>query len=115
VRWKRPVKVFDDAVKSVFSGLLVFVLLVSATLSGSHVLHQKLHSAGTGAAHSCLVCSLSKGQVNAADVAPILTIFVSSLFFFAPAFRLVRLAAADRRLAPSRGPPSSSSSRRVVG
>ena len=115
VQRQRTFKAFDGATKSALSGFLAFVLLVSATLSVSHAFHQKLHTDNSSSGHSCLICSLSKGQVNAADVAPILAIFVSSLLFFIPVLRLTRLPAADRRLAPNRGPPSSSSSRRVVG
>ena len=106
---------FGNAAKSALSGFLAFVLLVSATLSVSHAFHQKVHTENGGSGHSCLICSLSKGQVNAADVAPILTIFVSSLLFFIPVLRVGWLPVTDRRLAPNRGPPAGSSSRRVVG
>ena len=107
--------VLAGAAKSALAALLAFLLVVSGTLSVSHAFHQKLHGKNTAPGHSCLICSLSKGQVNAADVAPILAIFVSSLFFFVPLLRAARLPVSDRRLAPNRGPPSVPSSRRVVG
>jgi hypothetical protein len=103
------------AAKSVVAALLAFLLMVSAALSASHAFHQKIHGGNTVSGHSCLICSLSKGQVNAADAAPILAIFVSSLFFFVPLLRAATLPVSDRRLAPNRGPPAVPSSRRVVG
>jgi hypothetical protein len=115
VQRERTARFLGNAAKSALSGFLAFILLVSAALSVSHSLHQQLHKGGSGSAHSCLICSLSKGQANAADVAPILAIFVSSLLFFIPVLRLTWFPAADRRLAPNRGPPSNPSSRRVVG
>jgi hypothetical protein len=106
---------FGSAAKAALAGLLSFLLVVSATLSVSHSFHQKVHTGNASAGHPCLICSLSKGQVSAADVAPVLAIFVFSLLFCIPLYRSARLAVTDRRLAPTRGPPSNLSSCRVVG
>ena len=103
------------AAKTALAALLSFLLVASALVSVSHTLHQKVHTGDAGPGHFCLLCSLSKGQITAAEVAPILTIFAVSLFFLVPIFRAISLAATDRRLAPNRGPPARPSSRRVVG
>jgi len=115
VRQERKISVSGSAAKSALAGLLSFLLIVSAAISVNHVLHQKLHSGANSSGHVCLICSLSKGQVSAADVAPVLAAFVFSLLFFIPLVQSVRLAASDRRLTPARGPPSRLPSRRVVG
>jgi hypothetical protein len=115
VQPQRKEVLFESTAKFAVAATLALLLITSAALSVSHALHQKLHPDSSASAHSCLVCSLSKGQVNSAAAAPILAVFVSSLFFFIPAVRSVRLPAADRRLSLNRGPPSVSLSRRIVG
>jgi len=109
------ISVFGVTAKAALAGWLCLVLVFSVTLSASHVLHQKVHGTNEGPGHLCLICSFSKGQITSAEVAPILAVFISVLFFSIAPFRSDRLPASDRRLAPGRGPPSSLSSRRVVG
>jgi hypothetical protein len=96
------------AAKSVLAGLLALFVLVATTSAVSHGLHQALHPNAPAGSHLCLICSLAKGQVTAADVVPALALFVSVLFFSIPALKTVALAPSDRRLAPSRAPPRSS-------
>jgi hypothetical protein len=101
--------------ESALVGMLSLLLILAGTLSANHALHLKLHGGNTSAEHLCLLCSLSKGQVSAAEAGPVLATFLVSLCFFLPLLRTVRLPVIDRRLAPSRGPPALLSSRRVVG
>jgi small neutral amino acid transporter SnatA (MarC family) len=103
------------AAKTALAALLSFLLVTSAVISVSHTLHKKLHTEDASPGHFCLVCSLSKGQITPAEAAPILTIFVVSVFFLIPVLRTAPLRSVDRRLAPNRGPPAPPSSRRVVG
>jgi len=115
VQRERKVSVFGSAARPALGGLLCLLLILFGIVSANHVLHQKLHGNSSSASHLCLVCSFSKGQASAADPGPILAIFVFALFFFIPLLPPTSLPASDRRLAPSRGPPFSSPSFRVVG
>jgi len=103
------------AAKTALAALLSFLLVTSAVISVSHTLHKKLHTEDASPGHFCLVCSLSNGQITPAEVAPILAIFVVSVFFLIPVLRSIFAPTVVRRLAPNRGPPAASSSRRVVG
>jgi hypothetical protein len=99
---------FSRAAKSALAGLLALFVLVATTSSVSHGLHQVLHPNAPASSHLCLICSLAKGQVTAADVAPALALFSLVLLFSVPTLKTVALPASDCRLAPSRAPPRSS-------
>jgi hypothetical protein len=106
---------FRPVAKSALAGLLVVLLLLAAILSANPFHRQLFHAGAAGDNHLCVICLFASGQVNAADLAPILTGFVSSFVGFDfPATRIV-FAATDYRLSPSRAPPSVSSSSTVVG
>ena len=89
-------------IKAITAGLLAVLLIVSATLSVSHGLHRALHS---DSSHHCLICGLAKGQVAAADAGQVAAIVVLLFVFSVPLLRSILSESADRRLAPSRGPP----------
>lgn len=103
------------AARAALAALLSFLIVASAVISVSHVLHQKLHAENAAPGHFCLLCSLSKGQITAAEAAPILATFVATVVFLVPVLRAACLTSVDQRLAPNRGPPAAPSSRRVVG
>jgi hypothetical protein len=98
----------QGAAQSALAGMLALFLLLATTFSVSHALHQSLHSGAPGTSHLCLICSLVKGQVTAADVAPALLLFASVILFSFRAIKMAAQAATDRRLAASRAPPRSS-------
>jgi hypothetical protein len=89
------------------TGLLVLSLLLTATLSVSHALHQSLHHDSTAHSHFCLICCFAKGQVSPAP-----TTFISAVIVFCCLWG-VHLAHSfpfpgfDYRTSPSRAPPLS--------
>jgi hypothetical protein len=98
------------AAKSALTGLLALLLLVSGTLSVSHALHHSLHSDEGQGSHICLVCSLAKGQVNAAAVAAAWTAPFIPCLFAVRAAHTSPPPASDYRFSPSRAPPAALSS-----
>jgi hypothetical protein len=89
---------------SAFAALLAALLFFSGLLSVNHSAHRLLHPDGNNS-HFCFVCSIAKGQLNAAQVGPVFICFVAALLFCTPLVRFSAMAAEDRRLAPSRAPP----------
>lgn len=89
---------------SAFAGLLAVLLFFSGLLSVRHIAHQSVHPRASDS-HFCFVCSIAKGQVNAADVGPVLVCFVATILFSVPLLRFSVAFSEDRRLAPSRAPP----------
>jgi hypothetical protein len=89
---------------SAFAGLLAVLLFFSGLLSVSHVGHRLVHPRASDS-HFCFVCSIAKGQVNAADVGPVFVCFVATVLFCIPLLRSSVIVVEDRRLAPSRAPP----------
>jgi hypothetical protein len=90
--------------KPVLSGVLVFLLLLSALASASPCLHERLHSDHQSPVHHCLVTTLEQGQSDVASVAvPVIpadagvpvTALPGESFFIAH----------DIALHPERGPP----------
>jgi hypothetical protein len=79
--------------------------MVAMTFSVSHTLHQFLHRDGTGNDHSCLACSLVKGQVSAAAVALISAVLVLSCFWVICLVHTTPFCGIDYRTSPSRAPP----------
>ena len=91
--------------KPVLTGLLVFMLLLSALASASPALHQWLHHDHQAPSHFCLVTALEHGQTDVAGVmvavvAPVAGLCVTALpsesFFISH----------DLTLHPERGPPA---------
>jgi hypothetical protein len=101
--------------KSALAGLLGVLLFIASLLAANPFHHQSFHSGNAANSHLCVICMFASGQVNAADVAPILTDFVSSFVELTPAVPTILLTSADYLLSPSRGPPSVSSSSTVEG
>ena len=98
---------FELNVKSALSGFLALVLCFSALVSVTHGLHRLANKANGDDGHVCLICSLIKGQISAADVTTITTALVLSFVF---AIRLLTagfLSSEQHRLSPSRAPPRS--------
>jgi len=91
---------------STFAGLLAVLLFFSGLFSVSHLAHQSVHPRASDS-HFCFICSVAKGQVNAADVGPVLVFFVAAILFSVPFLRFSVAFSEDRRLAPSRAPPRS--------
>ena len=89
---------------SAFAGLLAVLLFFSGLLSVSHAAHRLAHPRASDS-HFCFVCSIAKGEVNAADVGPVFVCFVATVLFCVPLLRLSLALSEDRRLAPSRAPP----------
>jgi hypothetical protein len=100
--------------RSALSGLLALLLLASGVLSVSRALHQLLHNGAAGSDHFCLVCSIAKGQVAAADVAVVAALVALCLVFSFRAANPSPLPAFDYRLSPSRAPPALASLPAVV-
>jgi hypothetical protein len=97
---------FGAVAKAALAGVLALLLLSATTLSVSPSLHQSLHDRGGVNSDLCLACSLAKGQVNAAAPAVVLIAAISALFVLLPRLVPLMLPVSDRRLAPSRAPPS---------
>jgi hypothetical protein len=96
------------AFQAVVCWLMVCLLIWAAALSGNQALHQTLHHDAPATGHFCLVCSLSTGQANAPEVAPLLTFFFSALFLLVCArFVFVLPAGFQYSLALGRAPPVS--------
>jgi len=97
---------FDWAAKSALSGLLALTLLLATAFSSSHTLHQSLHSDGAGSHHFCLVCSLIKGQVGAAEVALVFAVLVLLVVLGVRPEHVASVPGPDYRLSHSRAPPA---------
>jgi len=82
------------------------ILLVSGAVSVSHALHQLLHHDASGGSHSCLACSMAKGQVSAAAVAASPALPVVSCFSVLLTTVASALPGFEYRLSPSRAPPA---------
>jgi len=91
--------------KKVLAGLLALLLLLAATLSVSHALHQSLHHDGPGNGHLCLICSLVKGQLSAADVACVCAVLIFGLVAGVRWASVTALPDFEYRLSRSRAPP----------
>jgi hypothetical protein len=89
---------------SAFAALLAILLFFSGLLSVSHAAHRLVHPRASDS-HFCFVCSIAKGQVNAANVGPVFVCFVATVLFCVPLLRVSIAFSQDRRLAPSRAPP----------
>ena len=90
---------------SALAGLLAVLLIMASAFSVSHTLHQCLHSDGAANSHFCLVCSLAKGQVNAAVVVSLSVMLIVCCLW---SFRLAdtpRFQGFDYRISLSRAPP----------
>ena len=92
--------------KPALAGLLAVLLLIATFLAVSGALHQSLHHDASGSHHICLICSFAKGQVNAADVAPVAALLVLCSLFSYRASIPSPLPVFDYRLSPSRAPPA---------
>jgi H+/Cl- antiporter ClcA len=96
---------FESMAKSALAGFLAFVLLFAGIFSVSYAVHRSLHRDASGISHVCLVCSLVKGQVSAADVTVLSVILIFCSIF---GLRLATISPSlgiDYRLSPSRAPP----------
>ena len=82
VRAARRASRLGAASKAVLASFMALLLLIAATLSVSHNLHQTLHRDGAVSGHFCLVCSLAKGQVSGPEVLFVLALAVLSLLFY---------------------------------
>jgi len=102
----RPHRDIRVMAKETLAAMLAVLLLVAATLSANHSRHQAVHGDGAAASHACLICSLSKGQVTASDIAPVLLAYCAILIFIAPLIPQAPSAQSDLRLAPGRAPPA---------
>jgi hypothetical protein len=102
---ERPERVSAKRVaNSALVGLLAVLLFFSGLLSVSHAAHRWAHPRASDS-HFCFICSIAKGQLNAADVGPVLVCFVATVLFCIPVIRSSVIFSQDRRLAPSRAPP----------
>ena len=95
--------------KSALAGLLAILFLVATTVSVTHSLHHSLPGNDSAGSHSCLLCSLAKGQVASADTAPIAAFLALYLVFAAGLAKVSATASWDYRFSPSRAPPIFSS------
>jgi hypothetical protein len=87
--------------------VLALVLLASSTFASNHILHRLIHEDGPINDHSCLACSLIKGQVAAAEPAPLVVAVVSSLCLGARLLPACLLPGNDYCFPESRAPPVS--------
>lgn len=92
--------------KPALAGLLTILFLLLGTASVSHSLHNFFHSQ-SAASHSCIICHLAKGQISAADAAPVAAIFAFVFLGLTLFANSITLSAVDLRLSPSRAPPVS--------
>jgi hypothetical protein len=85
---------------------MALLLLVAATLSVSHTLHQTLHRDGAMNGHFCLVCSFAKGQVTGPEATFASALAVLSLLFFIRAIHAALLPGGfDYCVSQGRAPP----------
>jgi hypothetical protein len=98
---------FARVAKSAVAGFLAAAVLLFGTASASHWFHHFFHS-DNAANHPCVICHFAKGHVDAADIAPAVTIFVFAFLGLALLAKFPALSAIDLRLSPGRAPPVSS-------
>src|ERR1051326_3328385 len=101
--------------RAILSCILCGLLLLSAAASANHALHKKLHASSGAAAHLCLICSFSKGEVGGTSDFTRLLSVILALLFSIPFLRFWFPRPMEHRLAPSRGPPFFLSPSRVAG
>jgi hypothetical protein len=92
---------------ALLGAILALVLLASATFASNHILHRLIHEDAPVNDHSCLACSLIKGQVAAAEPAPLLVAVVSSLCLGIRSLPACLLPGNDYCFSESRAPPVS--------
>jgi hypothetical protein len=93
--------------KSALAGLLSLLLFLATTLSVSPALHQSLHLQDGANAHLCLMCSLAKGQVSAAESTLILILVVLAFLFSVSLATASPVAGFAYSPSQSRAPPRS--------
>ncbi|WP_040550129.1 hypothetical protein [Pedosphaera parvula] len=101
---------FHFVAKPALAGLLAILLLCFSTLAASPTLHQLIHSDSAPDSQSCVVCLLAQGQANSVAIISIAAVFVFALLLLVEVARAAAFLQFDYRFAPSRGPPSVSSS-----
>jgi hypothetical protein len=106
MRPERTIFSFKRVANPALAAFLAFLLLLSGLLAANPALHKRFHSDVAGDTKLCVVCLLAQGQVNSAELAPVLSAFAFALLFLVLPFRAPRYAAIDLRISPSRGPPS---------
>ena len=97
----------DGSFRRVGAIVCLGLFLTLQLFASSALLHKAVHADADSAGHHCVITLLSHGQVNAADVAPIVATFVAVTFFLLPLISSAVLSSFDYRFAPSRGPPRS--------
>jgi len=102
---KEPTPVrFGRSTKPLVAVLLSVLFLWATFLSVSPGHHQSSHG-DTTSKHYCLACLFAQGQVNAADVSPLLVVFALTILLLAPVAQQTVSLLCDYRLSPSRAPP----------
>jgi hypothetical protein len=102
----RPERKFRSVAKAALAGLLALLFLVASAFSVSPSLHHWLHHHDAGGHQTCLACSLSHGQVGAAEVASVAVALIFALICGALLQLTSPRSSFDYRLSPSRAPPS---------
>jgi hypothetical protein len=91
--------------KPAMAGLLAVLVLFFSTAAVSPALHQWLHADANSPDHSCVVTTLTKGQVDAGLSALVVVVFVALVCGFVVYSENLLLPAADYRYSSSRAPP----------
>jgi hypothetical protein len=99
---------FASLGKPGFASFLAALVLLVGVSAVSPDLHKLLHPNANAPDHSCVVTTLTKGQVNAGPAALIIVTFVAALLGVALRSETFALPSADYRYSSSRAPPSRS-------
>jgi hypothetical protein len=105
VQLDRTVRDLRRVAKPALAGLLAALLFSFGLLAASGPLHRSLHHDRAAGANFCAVCLFAQGQVELADVAPILTASVLFLLCGLLSASAGVPSSVDSLLPPGRAPP----------
>ncbi len=92
--------------KPALSGALALLLVIAATLSACHALHQSLHQSDRSGEHLCLACSLASGHLSTASAFFLVPLALFGFAYALTGHETLLPASFDYRLSRSRAPPA---------
>jgi hypothetical protein len=102
VKFRKPVQFLKSAAAILLIGLVLLLSFAGA----SAALHKSIHPDAGAADHQCAITLFTKGQVDAANVAPVLALAVALFTVAVLLAETLFLPSADYRFSASRAPPS---------
>ena len=101
----RKLSGFNRIAAAALAASLTVLVILEATLAVCPALHERLHPHGAAGHHSCLVCAFAKGQVGAADAAPVVALLSLLILCGVCRVPVAPLLSVSHCLSPSRAPP----------